>query len=422
MKGVILAAGKSTRLQPVTEDISKCLLPVGGKAIMEYSMEYMEKSGIKEIALVVNKANAEHMREYFGEKFGKAALTYIIQDDKKKGSAAAVLAALPFIKSDEAVIMAGDVITEYSDVKAIIDFHTRHKLQASMLLAEVSDPKRYGIAELKEKKVVDIIEKPANPKSNLANASVYVVGKKFVDEIAKVQLSQRGELEITSALYELCNEGILYGIVAKGYWNDVGTPWDLLAANEYFMKKIKNSIKGVVKDSTIIGDVVVEEGAEVLNSYIEGPCYISKGAIVGPYAQIRKHTYLGPGVEVGGFSVVKNSIILGGTKAKHLSYIGDSIIGHNCNFGSSTQVANLRFDKKTIRMAINGTEYDSGRKKLGCVVGPNVNFGVNSIIVPGKKVGGNSIIGPGVIITEDVLPNTRVLIKQNQDHSPINGD
>ncbi|MEM3364312.1 MAG: sugar phosphate nucleotidyltransferase [Candidatus Micrarchaeia archaeon] len=419
MKGVILAAGNSTRLHPVTEDISKCMLPVGGRAIIEYSLAHMEALGITEIGIVVGSTHANKIRECFGSSFGKAKLTYIEQDSKTRGSAAAVLSAVPFIGNDDALVIAGDILAEFQDIKEVVDFYKRHKVDAVMLLATVADPKRYGVVELREKKVVDIIEKPAQPKSNLANASVYVVGRRFIEEIKHVQPSPRGELEITSALYELCNDGLLYGITAKGYWNDVGTPWDLLSANEHFMGMVKRSIKGTVKDSTIIGDVVIEEGAEVLNSYIEGPCYISKGAVIGPFAHIRKYTYIGPGVEVGGFSIVKNSIILDGTKAKHLSYIGDSIIGHNCNFGASTQVANLRFDRKTIRMAVNGNEYDTGRVKMGCVVGPDVNFGVNCVILPGKKVGGGSIIGPGAIVAEDVPPNTRVVVRQNLEHTQI---
>ncbi|MCX8200338.1 MAG: sugar phosphate nucleotidyltransferase [Candidatus Micrarchaeota archaeon] len=419
MKGVILAGGNSTRLHPVTEDISKCLLPVGGKAIIDYLLGHMDALGIAEIGIVVSDASAASIKEHVGSSFGNAKITYLNQDAKAKGSAAAVQAAIPFIGKDEALIVAGDIVVDFQDVKEVVGFHKRHKIEATMLVATVADPRRYGIVELHEKKVFDIIEKPAEPKSSLANASVYVVGRRFIDEIKRVQPSQRGELEITSALYEMCNEGLLYAIPAKGYWNDIGTPWDLLAANEHYMGRIRKRVEGTVKDSTIIGNAVIEKGAHVLNSYVEGPCYISKGAVVGPFAHIRKYTYIGPGVEVGGFSIVKNSILLGGTKAKHLTYIGDSIIGHNCNFGSSTQLANLRFDRKAICMSVNGKEYDTGRNKLGCVVGPNVNFGVNSVVLPGKKIGGGSIIGPGVIVADDVPPKTRVLARQNIEHTPI---
>jgi len=420
MKGVILAAGKSTRLQPVTENISKCMLPVGGRPILEYSLDSMNRCGIHEIAIVVNSSNLDHIKNHFGDTYGNAHLTYIVQDERRRGSAAALMSALPFFKGEDALVIAGDVIAEFPDVKSLIDFHVGHKGAGSMLLAQVSDPKRYGIAQLDGDKVVDIIEKPANPKTNLANASVYVMSARFAQEIEKVSVSERGEYEITSALYELCNEGLLYGLIAKWYWNDIGTPWGLLSANELFMERLAPSIKGSVKESTITGNVVIEEGAQVFNSYIEGPCYISRGAIVGPFAHIRKYTYLGPNVEVGGSTIVKNSILLEGTKAKHLSYIGDSIIGTNCNFGSSTQVANLRFDRGTIKMFLNGNEYDSGRHKLGCVVGPNVNFGVGSLIMPGRKIGGNSIISPGAIISNDVPPNTRVIVKQSIEHIPLN--
>ncbi|MGB9635452.1 MAG: bifunctional sugar-1-phosphate nucleotidylyltransferase/acetyltransferase, partial [Candidatus Micrarchaeia archaeon] len=289
----------------------------------------------------------------------------------------------------------------------------------SMLLKRVDDPKRYGVAVVEGKKVVDIIEKPETPKSNLINASVYIGGAHLLNELENVPLSKRGEYEITDALYNICEEGRLYGIEMRGYWNDIGTPWNLLDANEYYMELIEEDIRGKVEDSIVKGKVVVEEGAQVIGSYIEGPCYIAKGAIVGPSAHILKHSYIGPGCKICGFTIVKNSIILDGTKAKHHAYIGDSLVGRYCNFGSSTQIANLRFDRKTVKMRLNGTEYDSGRQKLGCVVGSNVSFGAASIVFPGKKIGSNSIIWPGAIVSEDVPQNMRVIVKQAIEHAPI---
>ncbi len=419
-KGVILVAGAGTRLLPVTEDISKCMLPLGGRPILQHSLECMESLGITEICIVVRPEFRQHIEGRFGHTFGASSLTYIEQDVKRKGTAAAVISAGDFIGADDVLIMAGDIISECSDVKRLVEFHNRHNGGATMLLKEVADPRRFGIAVLDGDRVVDIVEKPDNPKSNLANASVYAVGKRFIDEARNVEISPRGEYEITSALYPLSTEGRLYGVVAHGYWNDIGTPWDLLDANEYVMKGLKSDVKGRVEGCTITGTIVVEEGAEVFNSYIEGPCYIARGAKVGPFAHVRKYSYIGPSCEVGGFTVVKNSILMDGVKAKHLSYIGDSIVGHDTNFGSSTQIANLRFDRQTVKMRVNGTLQDSGRKKMGCVVGPHVNFGVNSTVLPGKKIGSSSIVGSGVIVSDDVPANTRVVCKQNLEHTPIN--
>lgn len=419
IRGVIMVAGGGTRLLPVTEDISKCMLPVAGKPIMQYSLECMDALGISEACVVVRPSFRRQIESYFGDRFGNCRLTYVEQDLSRKGTAAAVSAAAHFIGSGPALIMAGDILAECSDVVALVSAHFEGDADTTMMLKEVRDPQRFGVAELRGGKVVDIVEKPESPKSNLINTSVYVVGPKFMDEVGEVRLSPRGEYEITTALYVLAAMGNLGGYVARGYWNDIGTPWGLLDANEHFMKGMKGNVRGKVENCTLNGEVVVEEGAEVFNSYIEGPCYIASGARIGPFAQIRKHSYIGPSCEIGGFTVVKNSILMEGVKAKHLSYIGDSIIGHHTNFGSSTQVANLRFDRRTVRMRICGQEYDSGRVKMGCVVGPNVNFGSNSTVLPGKTVGGGSIVGSGVIVSDDVPPKTRIICKQQLERTEV---
>lgn len=421
MKGIIMVAGRGTRLLPVTESISKCLLPVGGKPIMQYSLEHMNRLGVHDVCIVVNRDNKDDVERMFGDTFKNIRITYAVQEDSRKGTAAAVLAAAGFVGGDDVAIVAGDILIDYDDMKALYDFHARNGKGSSVLLKEVDDPKRFGVAVLENGKITDIIEKPKNPKTNLANTSVYVCNKEFFDELENVKLSARGEYEITSALYSMCNKGGLYGVVAKGYWNDVGTPWALLDANEHYMKLCtENDIKGRVENCIIKGKgIVVEEGAEVSDAYLHGPCYISKGAKINSYAQILPHSYIGEECEIGGATIIKNSIILNKCKAKHLSYIGDSIIGERCNFGSSTQIANLRFDRHNVKMRINGNIYDTGRKKMGCVSGSDINFGVNSIVLPGRKVGSGSMIGPGVIVKYDVSSNMRVLQKQELEFSHI---
>ncbi len=421
MKGIIMVAGRGTRLLPVTENISKCLLPVGGKPIMQYSLEHMNRLGIHEVCIVVSRENKSMIESIFGDSFGNVRISYSVQDVEMKGTAGAVASAKQFVGDEPVMVVAGDILVDYEDVERLRNFHEQNESGSSVLLKEVDNPRRFGVAVLEHSKITDIIEKPENPKSNLANTSVYACGKTFFDEIEKVKLSARGEYEITSALYALCNKGELYGVVAQGYWNDIGTPWALLDANERYMKmRGKNDLRGSVDNCVIKGvGVVIEEGAEVSDSYIHGPCYICKGAKITSYSQILPHSFIGEECEIGGSTIIKNSILLKGCKAKHLSYIGDSVIGENCNFGSSTQVANLRFDRKNVKMRINGKLCDTGRKKMGCVVGSRVNFGVNSIILPGRKIGSESMIGPGVVVSRDVPSNTRVLQVQNLEFSQI---
>ncbi|MEM2735558.1 MAG: hypothetical protein QXV45_04680 [Candidatus Bathyarchaeia archaeon] len=118
------------------------------------------------------------------------------------------------------------------------------------------------------------------------------------------------------------------------------------------------------------------------------------------------------GVRGGNFCEIKNSVIQRGTKIPHLSYLGDSIVGEDCNFGAGTIVANLRLDSRTIRMKIKDKIVDTGLRKLGAVIGDGVKTGINVSIMPGVKIGGGALIGPGCVIYDDVEPRARVFCKQ----------
>ncbi len=399
MRGLILAAGEGTRLKPFTDEISKCLVPVGGRPVMSYIIEYMRSLGIKEIGIVVNDRYERQIRDYFGDGF-----KYIKQPSNRVGTGAAVQAAKDFL-TEETLIAAGDVMVEYEDVERLVEVHKRSNHLLTMLLKEVENPFRYGTVVLDRGKVKDVVEKSPNPPSNLVNTSIYVVGS-FKEYIEDIPLSERGEYEITHPIKKMAENGLVGGVVAQGYWNDIGTPWELLNANEYFMKKkIKRSVKGKVIASTLIGEVVIEEGAVVENAYLKGPVYIARNAYIGPNSQILPHSYIGEGCSIGGGTIVKNSILLKHINAKHLSYIGDSLIAEGCNFGSSTQLANFRFDGGTIKMNIKGKRVDTGRRKMGAVVGPRVKFGVNSSVMPGIKIGRDALIYPGRVVNRDVEEN-----------------
>jgi len=198
-------------------------------------------------------------------------------------------------------------------------------------------------------------------------------------------------------------------------------PWDLLDANQTILTELTKSscregtsplkIEGTVDDGvTLIGPVVIRKNAHIrAGAYIIGPTLIDEGAVVGPNCYIRPHTYIGKGSRVGNACEIKNSIIMVNTNVSHLSYIGDSIIGNNCNLGAGTCVANLRFDHAPIKVTIKGKSIDSGKKKLGFFMGDNSQTGINVSIMHGRCIGPNSAIGPGVLLQEDVPPGTLVL-------------
>ena len=396
MDAVILCAGKGTRLLPLTENKPKPMLPVGGKPILEYIINKVENL-VDNIYLVV-KYKKDMIIDYFRDH---PKITFVEQG-AIDGTGYALLSARNYV-GDEFLVINGDIIFE-DDLSGILSYEN------AMGLVEVENPENFGVVLLdREGNVVEIEEKPKNPKSNLINGGVYKFQSDVLDILENLEPSERGEVELTDAIKELIKERRIKGVKLKGYWNDIGRPWDLLDSNRHILKGIKREIKGDIGKNVVIeGNVIVEEGAVIKhNSVIEGPAVIKSGAVVGPLAYIRPYTVLMENTFVGNSSEIKNSIVMRGTKIPHLSYVGDSIIGENCNFGCNTITANLRFDDKPVKVNIKGKVVESVRK-LGVIMGDNVKTGVQVSFMPGVKVGSNSWIGPNLLVDRDVEPNTFV--------------
>jgi bifunctional UDP-N-acetylglucosamine pyrophosphorylase/glucosamine-1-phosphate N-acetyltransferase len=294
------------------------------------------------------------------------------------------------------------------------------KTSAVVGVVPIDNPESYGIIEFdKKKRIKRIVEKPAagNAPSNLANAGVYVFSPKVFDMIRKTKASPRGEWELTDAVNLLMEEdkAVFAAELPKNDWFDVGRPWDLLDANNWALKRMNHKVSGTIEQGAhLIGQVTVAESARIRSgAYIEGPCFIDEECDVGPNCYIRPGTSLGKKVRVGNACEIKNSIIMANTHVGHLSYIGDSIIGENCNFGAGTITANYRLDAGPIKMMVKDQVVNTGRKKLGAVFGDNVKTGIKSLFMPGVKVGPNSWVGPNFMVERDLPANTMAFLRQN---------
>jgi len=203
-------------------------------------------------------------------------------------------------------------------------------------------------------------------------------------------------------------------VINNFFWSDIGLPWHLLEANEFILKRMKSRLEGKLEENVYVsGNVFIGKNTLVKSgSYIQGPCYIGEKSIIGPNAYIRPYTYIGNDCHIG-MSEVKNSLIFSNTSIPHFNYIGDSIICENVNLGAGTKISNLRFDNKSISMNIKEKPINSGRKKLGVIIGPNSKTGINSSIMCGKKIGRDSIIGAHTLVTEDVPSNTIYYLDEN---------
>ena len=199
-------------------------------------------------------------------------------------------------------------------------------------------------------------------------------------------------------------EGLHYQEIKS--WLDLSYPWDLLPANESLLAGIKSQNLGEVEENAVIKEAVsIGKGTAIRSgAYIEGPVIIGEGCDIGPNCYIRPHTSIGDGCHVGAAVEIKNSIIMKGSKIPHHNYVGDSIIGEQCNFGAGTKIANLRLDKKNIQVA----GIDTGRRKLGAIIGDRVETGINVSINVGCVIGNNTFIGPGAVVSGVILPNSKV--------------
>ena len=418
MKAVLLAAGEGVRLLPITATRPKHLIKVGGKPILQFCLEAVKNAGITE-AIIVTHYMGDAIRQYFGdgEKLG-LRISYVEQK-AVLGTGNAASVAEPYV-DDDFILVYGDLLFGADAVKNVLQSYKRGKTVAVIGVVPVDKPESYGIIELdEEKKVKRIVEKPAAGKapSNLANAGVYVLSQEIFDKIKQTKASVRGEWELTDAVTLFAKEGktVLAAEISKEDWFDVGRPWDLLDANNWALKRMEHQLLGTIEQGAhLIGPVSVAESARIRSgAYVEGPCFIDEECDIGPNCYIRAGTSLGRKVRVGNACEIKNSIIMDYTQVGHLSYVGDSILGEHCNLGAGTVTANYRLDAGAIKMMVKDQLVDTGRRKLGAVLGDNVKTGIKSLFMPGVKVGVNSWIGPNLMVERDLPANSVAFLKQN---------
>ena len=392
MKAVILVAGEGTRMRPLTTTRPKVMLPIANKPILEHIVDAAVDAGIDEFVFITGYFE-DSIKDHFkdGEKWG-AKFKYVHQK-QQRGTADAIGCARGSV-TGRFVVLNGDVLISSDYLNKLIS----REDDAVITVKEVENPSDFGVIETSGDKVTKIIEKPEVPPTDLANAGIYLFDDSIFDFIDKTVLSERGELEITDSLQMLIDSGADVGYeILEHDWIDVGRPWDMLDANELLLGEVKAECDGLVEpNATLIGEVVVGEGTLIRNgAYIIGPVVIGNDCDIGPNCFIRPSTAIGNGVRIGNAVEVKNSIIMDNTNVGHLCYVGDSIVGQGCNFGAGTQVANLRHDGRSIRVTLGYQFLDSGRRKLGVIMGDGVHTAINSSINVGTVIRSGGSTKPG---------------------------
>jgi glucose-1-phosphate thymidylyltransferase len=328
LKGLILSGGKGTRLRPITHTSAKQLVPVANKPVLFYGIEAMAAAGIRDVGIVIAPETGDEIRAAVGDgdRFG-VSVTYIEQDEPL-GLAHAALTAEPFLGDSAFVMYLGDNLLQ-GGIEELVAAFREHEPDALILLTPVADPENYGVAELRDGAVVRLVEKPPEPRTDLALVGVYMFTPAIHAAARAISPSARGELEITDAIQHLLDSGLrVEPHVVEGWWKDTGRLDDMLEANRLILDNVEPRMDGELVDSRVDGRVVVEAGARLERSNVRGPAMIGADtrlvdAYVGPY------TSIGEGCTIEN-AEVEHSILLAGCSVHNLAgRMESSLLGRN---------------------------------------------------------------------------------------------
>lgn len=431
MKAIILAAGECSRFWPLAQDRHKTMYEVGGgRPVLWYTISNLIGAGVEDLIMIIGPQDSS-IREYFNGQWSSSGvrLSYIIQP-KPLGMGNAILGARELLSPQENfLVVNGSQINGY---QAIVQEKRALKLLVDRVLLfgqKTTTPEQYGIMELCQGRAVRLTEKPKEFVGDTRVLGIYALPYWFLEELAKFE----GEYSLETALASVLNKnGGVRGVVLTDelFFPSLKFPWDLLEMNRYEMDqwnlrgiRIERGDDVEIHPSALIyGPVIIHRGAKILEgAVVKGPCFIDEGATIGTYAMVRDYSHIGRGVMVGAFSEVKNSLLYEGVSL-HGNFVGDSILDRGVHLGAGTKTANTKLKNaghKHVRSAIKGAMTNTGRTKLGMIVGADSSLGINGSIFPGVKIGQRVQVWPGTIVDTDIPDgflcrpaNTNVLVSR----------
>ena len=330
LKGLVLSGGRGTRLRPLTHTAAKQLVPVGNRPILFHVLDNLKKAAVTEVGIVISPETGNAVREAVGKgQLWGMNIEYILQSEPL-GLAHAVKIARPYLGSDAFVMYLGDNLigSGISDYRGRFE---RSDAQASILLKEVENPSSFGIAEVdSQQRVVRLVEKPKEPKSNLALVGIYFFTPAIHEAISRISPSWRGELEITDAIQNLLDAGgeVLSDRI-DSWWLDTGKKDDLLTANTVVLDEwVTRRIEGEVDaQSQVTGRVQLGRGSRVINSTVRGPIVVGEDVLV-------ENSFIGPFTSIGSgcriiSSVLEHCVLLENARIEQVDRLEDSLIGKN---------------------------------------------------------------------------------------------
>ncbi len=427
MQVILLAAGQSTRLDPIKD---KNLLEFAGKPLIEHRIAALKKAKMRDIVVVGGKHNIKTLEEAL-----KGYKNVLVVEQKKLGDgmAGGVLAGAEAVKHKNIMVMStNDVFGDDLFDKVV---QAAKSSEDGLIVGKRMNsyfPGGYLKVD-KKNNVTDVIEKPGEGKepSDMVNIVLHLYNDfpAFVKYLQSAKGSAEGRYEKALDTYIKKGKAKIKALKYTGFWQAIKFPWDVLKVMNYFLENLEPKIDkkaDVSKQATIRGNVYIGPNAKVFeNAIIHGPTYIGDGAVVANNALVR-NSMVGRGCVIG-FSTEIARSYLSHDVWTHTNYIGDSVVDGNVSFGSGAVIGNLRFDEGYIKVNIKNKRESSGMNKFGAVIGSGARFGVNASTNPGVKIGQNTFIGANVLVEKDVADEKLVVLDQklkitkNQKTAQIEG-
>jgi len=411
MKVVFLCGGIGKRMSPITQD--RFLLPFLGRTLLEHQVETAREAGLDRFLVIGNPANIKQIEQVINMTSG-VKIERALQE-KPLGIADALKSAESFLNGDIVVVNPNDVCT-VSAYNRLLQERQENSADSYILGYKVKGyfPGGY-LAVDSTNQLKHIVEKPqpGQEPSHLVTILVHLHAepRKLLEYIENVETTRDDAYE--RALDDLIKGGHRIKVVPyTDSWAPMKYPWHILDVVKYFLNRSQPHISAsasISEKATIEGEVTIDDNVRVLeNAVIRGPVYVGPNSMIGGNVLVRDYSHIGADCVLGYGTEVKSSYIGDGCWL-HASYIGDSIIGKGCSFGAGTVLANFRFDEQNVQVRVGNEAIDTGRDKLGAMIGDNCKTGVNASVMPGMRIGPNSIVGPNVCLTKDLEPGKTIL-------------
>ena len=392
MKAVILAATQSKRLHPFTETRPKPMIRIGGKYILQTTLEFLKEVGVHDVVLVVNHKN-ERIQNHFGSGDSLGMNLEFVLQEPIDGIGPGLKLCQPLVEKEEPLLLVyGDVLADDNIFQDALKVHYETGEDVAVVTLPASSRELGNVYLDHEMKINRLVEKPQG--GAFAN---YVFAGIFVLSPSIFQRLEAHHNDMEQCLHALIHQkGLQASLWEKG-WIDIVYPWHILEANKMMMNRWQEShihhsvvMKGQVH---LEGPVVIEENVTIdSGTILKGPCSIGKNSYIGNNSLLRSYSVLGPDSVVGYGSELKNCVLLGESTIGRLSFVGDSVVGENVKLGSGAMTVNHRPDFSPVELVVEGVNISSGLEKLGAFIGDNVTLGARHTLAAGTSIPSGSTI------------------------------